>query len=294
LSSILIPGAPKFDDAEAAGLLDNRQVQRLNLEQAYTLALIRTRAARSGKGEKPTLTLEPKRLAELAKQYHIRDFEHFRQDFLSTEGFDDPFAGFVDLLARVQDIENARRHIATLTRYFEVLRKLARRETSGLTRRQIDQIDAWLQRAYNALIDREARYRDDLDAYKVQLGLPPSTAVVPDRALAASFRNTFDAFDLWSANPERKLEDLPRLLAEHIPMLEDVRIDGRSLLDVAGIYKPCEPIPTDFGKQKRPQIDKLEDLLSAAVRLALQHQRQAGGAKSQANGGHRLELRVRS
>jgi hypothetical protein len=293
LSGILTPSAIVFDEAGAAGLPKNSKFDRLTLEQAYTLALIRSRAARSAKGEKPALTLEPKRLAELAEQYQVRDFDRFRQDFLSREGFDDPFAGFIDLLVRLQEVENTRRHIATLTRYFEVFRELAKGESSGLTQRHIDQIDSLLQRAYSDIVDREAQYRDALDAYKVQLGLPPSTPAVPDRALLAKFRDTFDTIDLWSANPTHKLTDLPRIITEHIPMLEDVRIDGRSLLDVAGIYKPGEPIPADPSQQKQPQPDKLGDLLTAAVRLALQNQRNAGGAKPKADSGHRLELRVR-
>jgi outer membrane protein TolC len=67
----------------------------------------------------------------------------------------------------------------------------------------------------------------------------------------------FDALDRWGLDPKRKLEDLPKFV-EMLPELEDIVLDGRSVLEV---YNGTDPIVEE----------DLEDLLLAAERLVLEH-----------------------
>jgi hypothetical protein len=117
---------------------------------------------------------------------------------------------------------------------------------------------------------------------KVRLGLSPQTPIVLDKVGLAGFRETFKEVDRWSGNPGRDMTDLPRIAA-HLPQLGDVVIDGHSIKDLI------------FTQQERPE-EHLEDLLSAAVRLARTNKNRGGRAE----GGDRkpddtgLELKLRS
>jgi hypothetical protein len=236
------------------------------------------------------VTLEALTLAERNMVYAIRLFARFRQEFfvtvlagqstLTNPGLNDPIIGYLQVLLQLQQVENDRRNIATISRYLEVFEELAKGESSGLTQLQIDQVNAQLQNSYQGLLNDENQYRNFMDQYKQQLGLPPDVPVVVDRAIIKDFRRVFDQTDLWSANPRREIAELPAIISQ-VPALRDVQIDGRSVLDVAGVYKPGEPIPADTALQKKPQIDKLEDLLLAAERIMLENRLDLMNARAQ-------------
>ena len=78
-----------------------------------------------------------------------------------------------------------------------------------------------------------------MDQFKQQLGLPPDTPMVPDLGLMQPFLDVFKEIDVWQRKPDRKLETLPGSVGR-IPELEDIVIDGRSLL---GMYKGSKRIP---------------------------------------------------
>ena len=64
------------------------------------------------------------------------------------------------------------------------------------------------------------------------MGLPPDIPLILDRGLTEPFKEVFDAIDEWQRDPQRELTDLPKFAAQ-LPELEDVIIDGRSVLGVS-------------------------------------------------------------
>ena len=85
-----------------------------------------------------------------------------------------------------------------------------------------------------------------------------------DMSLAQPFYDVFDAVDKWQRRSDRQLEDLPGIIAK-IPELEDIDVEGRSVLDP---YRNYRSILQQFNSENE---EGLEDLLQAAVRIALEY-----------------------
>jgi hypothetical protein len=236
------------------------------------------------------VTLEPLTQAERSLVYQVRSFAQFRQQFLvtvlvggqvqvfgslvGTAGFSagisgniDPVVGFLNVLQDIQEIENDRRNIAFFEQLFRVYRELIEGESSGLTQLQLDQVDSNLQSARQAMVGDKLTYRNDLDQFKIQMGLPPDVPMMLDRRLTGAFSKTFGDLDEWQRDPRRVMTDLPKI-ASQLPRLEDVVIDGHSVLGVFGYHQQTE---------KRGEVseyvnneDTLESLMLAAERTALE------------------------
>jgi hypothetical protein len=233
------------------------------------------------RGAGRAVVLENLTQAERTLLYQARTFAKFRQEFLVTvltggtiqnfgqtfnlAGFSsggniDPVIGFLPVLVDFMQVEIDRKNVATLEQIVNLYKQLIQGEASGLSQLQVDQSESSLVTARGRLVADLLSYRRDLDQFKVQLGLPPDVPMVPELGLAEPFRNVFSTIDKWQLDADRKLEDLPALV-ERIPGLEDVVIDGRSLL---GIYK-------GEGATTYTEEDKLEDILQAGVRIALEY-----------------------
>jgi len=223
------------------------------------------------------VTLEQLTQVERNLLYQIRAFAKFRQEFVvaslaggqipqfgsavALQGFsgggnNDPTVGFLNLLEDVQLVENARRNVAAFQQIVTVYRELINGEASGLSKLQLDQVDAQLQQARQTYVILRTTYRGDLDGFKLQMGLPPDTPLIPNRSITSRFNAVYEAVDRWQGNPRHELSDLPQF-ARQLPNLEDVKIDGRSVLGVYGEGKNDE--------------DQLEELLLAGERTALEH-----------------------
>lgn len=221
------------------------------------------------------VTLEALTQAERSLLYTIRAFAKFRQEFLVqtliggqivqfgtnvlSVGFSgvqstDPNIGFINVVEDVQLLENAKRNIAALEQILKVYMELVKGEPSGISQLQVDQIDQSLQFAKLNFIQARQQYRYDSDQYRQQIGLPPDTPIVPDRSLTRQFRDVFADIDDWQANPRRDLETLP-IFAKRLPQLQDIIVDGRSVL---GVYKD--------GKNNE---DDLDDLMITVERTAM-------------------------
>jgi hypothetical protein len=273
------PRPDGWDDAEAAGLPPGSRPAVLTWERAYALALVRARSARPGRADGLAETLDPKVLADQAARLGMADFARFRREFLAGQGaaggtFRDPSGSVLDLLRRLQTVESARRDVAAHDALLAALVGLVAGESSNLSQLDVDRTAAVLQQARRRLGDALLHYRDRLDEVKVELGLSPHAAVVPDREPLAAFREVFEAADRWSTDPGRRLEELPRLVGR-LPRLEDMVLDA-----VAG----------------RPAVDeadrhpgRLDDVLSAAERAAVKNR----GAGPDADGGLGLRARRR-
>jgi hypothetical protein len=218
------------------------------------------------------VTLEPLTQAERNLVYDIRGFARFRQEFIVAAlvgggaggvgdgsgggGGGDPSIGFLRVLQALQTVENDLKNVAAFEQLFTVYQELIVGASSGLSQLQVDQIDSSLQQARQQLLFDRTQYRDFLDQYKLQLGLPPDVPLTMDRGFTASFKQVFDEIDRWSVDPRRDLTDLPRIVAG-LPELEDIVIDGRSVL---GVYR-----------DQTNNEDKLEDVLQAGVRVAFEN-----------------------
>ena len=223
------------------------------------------------------VTLEALTQAERSLLYTVRAFAKFRQEFLVqtliggnvvqfgtnvlSVGFSgvqstDPNIGFINVVEDVQLLENAKRNVAALEQILKVYMELVKGEPSGISQLQVDQIDQSLQNAKFQFIQTRQQYRYDSDQYRQQIGLPPDVPIVPDRGLTRKFRQVFADIDDWQANPRRDLNEL-LVFAKRLPQLEDIVVDGRSVL---GVYKD--------GKNNE---DDLEDLMNAVERTAMEH-----------------------
>ncbi len=221
------------------------------------------------------VTLEPLTQAERNLVYDIRSFARFRQEFVvatlvgggggagggggggfTTSPNDDPIIGFLNVLQDLQTVENDLKNVAAFEQLYTVYQELIVGASSGVSQLQVDQIDSSLQAGRQTLVIDRTQYRNDLDQYKIQIGLPPDTPLTLDRQFTESFKQVFDEIDRWAISPKRELSDLPRIVAG-LPVLEDVVVDGRS---VQGIYR-----------DSNNNEGKLEDLLQAGVRVALEN-----------------------
>lgn len=213
------------------------------------------------------VTLELLTQAERNLLYNIRQFARFRQEFIpyvllasqpvDNPGTADPTIGYLTVLQQVQAVEIDRRNVAKFERVLEVFAELARGAGSDITQLQVDQVDQSLQGARQQLATDINQYRNLLDQYKIQLGLPPDTPLVLDRGLTARFQHVFNQIDRWSARPIRPLEELPVYLRQ-LPKLEDVVLDGRSLLKI-------------LGADNLENVEQLNEYLLAAERVALEN-----------------------
>ncbi|MEO6810772.1 MAG: hypothetical protein ABI353_16780, partial [Isosphaeraceae bacterium] len=192
------------------------------------------------------VTLESLTLAERGLVYEVRNFTRYRQQFIpyiltaaggspgqapdNPGGFGgDPNIGFLQVLQQIQVVENARRNIAAFEQILKIYRELARGPASGLSQLQVDQVEQRLNQTRQQLIVSEVQYRNSIDQYKMQLGLPPDTPVILDRGVTSGFREVFNELDVWAGQSRRDPEQLQPMIAS-LPELNDVGIDGRSVL----------------------------------------------------------------
>ena len=223
------------------------------------------------------VTLENLTQAERNLLYQVRLFAKFRQEFtvatlvggqvtnfgsavpslgFTGGGNSDPTVGFINILEDVQIVENNRQNIAAFEQLILVFRELINGESSGLSLLQLDQVESGLQNAKLQYIQSRTLYRSDLDGFKMQMGLPPDTPLMPDRSLTRPFKNVYEAIDSWQRDPRHDLKVLPDIV-DRLPDLDDIVIDGRSML---GVY-------TNGTNAE----ETLEDFLLAAERVAMEH-----------------------
>ncbi|MGP0069355.1 MAG: hypothetical protein ACLQGP_37860 [Isosphaeraceae bacterium] len=265
-----------MSDQEIIGLAPASRLDLLTWERVYELAVVRSRDGRSGLAE----VLDPKALDEQTARLGVADFDRFRTDFLAARpgggrSFRDPSGDYLDLLRRLEMIDNARRHIFYLENLSKLVSELIQGEAAGLTQLDVDLVRTALVRARQGLSREVRQFGDRLDEMKVALGLSPHAPVIPDRRRLAAFRTTFEAVDNWSRRPDRSLSELHKI-AQKLPALGDLVIDGRPVLGTAE------------GKSA-PNAD----LLANAVRVALENR--VGPDKGQADGeiGAEIELGIR-
>ncbi len=248
---VVVPGRSSAADpgsVELAGLPEGTRAEVLTWERAYKLALVRARTV-PGKEARREATLDPRRLDEEANRAGFTDFARFRRDFRTggSGTFRDPAPALLDVARRARAAEDTLRHVKAHERRFREAIELARRAESGRTQLGIDQLDDALQQARVVMFAQTRRYRDGLDALKVELGLAPEAAVIIDPSILADFGRVFEAAEAWLDGPVRNLSRLGEI-GNALPRLDDVAIGDRSAF-------------AEFGRGPMPT----EDLLRAAI-----------------------------
>jgi RNA polymerase sigma factor (sigma-70 family) len=237
-----------------AGLAPRSRPALLTWEHVYTLALVRDRARRTSVAD----VLDPKVLAELAARHSVADFSRFRHDFFAGRvgaggTFFDPGGQYLEVLRRLQVIDNARCDVALRENCLRLFQEFIRGESSGLGQLEVDSVEASLVRARQSLADETAQFRDGVDEVKSAVGLPQGALVIPDREGIAAFREVFEKVHNWHRDPKRAFKGLPELIAR-LPALGEVVVEGRPILGT------IEANP-----------DRLEDELAGMIRLAVKN-----------------------
>lgn len=233
------------------------------------------------------VTLEGLTLTERQLLYEIRNFARFRQEFvanviaqgqtITNPGTGDPAIGYLNVMQQLQQIENDRLNIKAfeqLLRYYE-----AQVEGNvGIGQQQVDQLDLQLETFRLALITDIISYRNLVDSFKIQIGLPPDVPVVFDRSLLDPFRGVFVNVDRWSRRADRQLAELPGIV-DQLPRLQDVEVDGYRLLtivnnDRGGRDTMGQPIPVE-------DTDTLNAAYLAAERIGLEDRLDLMNARAQ-------------
>ncbi len=152
---------------DLAKLLSGNEAESLGLlaDASITIPLLQ--------GAGVEVVAEPLQQAERDVIYAIWDFERFKQTFA------------VDVIGRYFNVLQALDRIANARGTYERLKLNSRRsyalfEAGELPAVQVDQVLSNELSAYGRLIRAEQAYEDQLDQFKLFLGLPPDAAVLLD------------------------------------------------------------------------------------------------------------------
>ena len=278
LAQIMEPHVPSSQeiDKETAGLSPDNHPELLTWERVYALALVRARGGREPHAE----TLDPKALEEQAAGKGVADFSRFRKEFLTLgrsngEGFRDPSRDYLDLLRRLQMIDDGRRNVAFYENMLKLMQELVQGQAGSVSQIHVDMMTASVVQARQTLSDEIADFRDQLEELKVALGLSPHAPVILDRESMAAFSRVTEQVQSWQRRSDRQLPELPRIIKE-LPALGDVTVEGRSIL------APMEGSPAQQA-----------EVLTRAARLAIKNRGAADNDQASADAAATLELNVR-
>jgi hypothetical protein len=252
--------APTPDyDKEIAGLPKGSRPAVFTWERIYRLALLR-----AGSDQKEG----------------IADFLQFSKYFCAdasgtAEKFRDPSAAVLDLLGRLEAIDNAARNLAFHEGMRNLLLERIQGESSGLRQLDVDMVLASMARARQKRADEINQFRDRLDELKVLLGLSPRVEFILQRPSPSAFLAVHDAVAGWNRKPNRSLQELPHIIGS-LPDLGDVVVDG-------------QPVLAKFDKNP----DSSEELMTRTALLAIKNRKEPNKIQPQGDADVQLELRIR-
>lgn len=202
------------------------------------------------------VTLEPLTQAERNLLYEVRDFARFRKEFFVSTlagggaggGAGDPIIGYLQILQQIQALENNTKNVAAYQRVLEVFQELSRGAASTVRPLDLVNVEIDLQGQRLQLLQSSVQYRNQLDSFKQQLGLPPDLPLVPATDLLEGFRRVFDEIDALQTKPRPVLEEL----VNRLPSLEDVVINGRP---VVALYREA----AEIARRRQPIQQRLAD-----------------------------------
>lgn len=145
------------------------------------------------------VTLEPLTQAERNLLYEIRSYARFRKEFFVAiaggRGFGDNIGapatlqpsglqvveGYYPTLLRAAILENEKQNVAVLESILTLFRGF---ETGGdVSKLQVDQVELDLLTSRATVLQRTQEFRDAVDRFKLQLGVPPSVPIELDTSL---------------------------------------------------------------------------------------------------------------
>ncbi|QDV36809.1 TolC family protein [Tautonia plasticadhaerens] len=225
------------------------------------------------------VTLEPLTQQERALLYEVRDFARFRKEFFVsvlagggiTGGGGDPLVGFLEILRQIQALENNTKNVAAYERVLEVFQELSRGAASTVRPLDLVNVEIDLQNQRLSLLSSSVQYRNQLDNFKQQLGLPPDVPMVPATDLLEGFRRVFDEIDALKTKPRPVLEEL----IGRLPALEDVVINGRPVIarfrEAAEIARRRQPLQQRLADRQlaRSSAEQQITLLTDTLRQGL-------------------------
>jgi len=148
--------------------------------------------------------------SERALLASVREMERFRREFYiqTVAGRGAGVGGYLSLLQQQLEIRNQRANVAALRDSLERLDAFLK--TGQTNPVQVDQTRQSLYDSQISLLSRSTNYQDQLDSYKIQLGLPPRLPVsIEDRLL-----DPFDLIDPGLTETQNKLADVLKPVRE--------------------------------------------------------------------------------
>jgi len=222
------------------------------------------------------VTLEALTQSERDLLYEIRDYARFRKEFFvaiagggtlgggnTPDAFQDivgvggtaPAAGFLPTLQRRAFLAIAEQNVIHLTKLFDMY--LAFAEGGDLSTAQVDRVRLQLLNAQSQVLARRQDYQDNLDTFKLQLGLPTDLPIDLELAplqdvlkqlrefveISNQVKDLRDEVTTFRALPPGQLRAQFRGVLSDRPLVRDTRFRARTLGlwdEFAGL--PPEPL----------------------------------------------------
>lgn len=197
------------------------------------------------------IQLEPLTQAERNLLYTVRDFARFRQTFyINTVGN----SGYLGLLEVAQAIRNQAANLDSLRRNLEEHEALA---AAGLVSQfQVDQVYQDYEQGRLSLLTAQATYNTQLDAFKLQMGLPPTLEAQLDDTDLQQFQLNNPELDKLTAENEDWRIRLLQFDATNPPSIDDLTSAHAAL---AAIANELEPVGTEVREETNEWLKRLKE-----------------------------------
>jgi len=142
-------------------------------------------------------------------------------------------------------VENHRKHLEALEQLRTLAKELLKGDAGASHPFVSDRLDAELEQARRHFSSARLRYRDRLDALKVELGLSLHAAVIADAERLAPFRMVVAEIEEWQRDPRRHQDEVSRIINRLAPLESGVLdfVAGRpGLADLAADPARLHPV----------------------------------------------------
>ncbi len=193
--------------------------------------------------------------------YRVRDFVRFRKQFYVDLISGD--RGYLDLLLQLQGIRNLEQNLFALEQNLRAHEALA--DAGLVSPLQVDQVFQSYQAGRLSLIRANNSLENALDAYKIQLGLPPEVDVALDDTQLEPFELASPEIETL----EEQLNELARIFRERdeIPTSTQLR-EGYSDLEryLERLANQISVVEEEWEQWQEQPLDPLEGLEETAER----------------------------
>ena len=144
------------------------------------------------------IALEELTQAERNVLYEVRDFARFRKSFWADVAIQN--GGYLDLLLAVQRVRNSQANLQQQEETYRLYSELFQGGRASAV--ELDQFFQSLQSARLSVITSETTLQNNLDNFKIRLGLPPRLPIELDESPLEEFVLTDPALDQYRAEVE--------------------------------------------------------------------------------------------